>query len=90
MPFQHSPSERQKISWARAQAVLTTTQRVPLDRPPAAPQLRAHLDQGPIMEGAALFRKKGRVKRRSRYFSGIFENLTGISKIIFNGLVGDD
>ncbi|MBW0537288.1 hypothetical protein O181_077003 [Austropuccinia psidii MF-1] len=51
MPVQHSPPERQKISQARAQAVLTPTRRAPLDGTPAVPQLRAQLDRGPCMEG---------------------------------------
>ncbi|MBW0466647.1 hypothetical protein O181_006362 [Austropuccinia psidii MF-1] len=41
MPIQHSPSARQTGSQARAQAVLTPTQRAPLDGTPAVPQLRA-------------------------------------------------
>ncbi|MBW0505209.1 hypothetical protein O181_044924 [Austropuccinia psidii MF-1] len=54
MPVQHSPPARQTISQARAQAVLTPTPRAPLDGTPAVPQLRAQLDRGPHMEGAAL------------------------------------
>ncbi|MBW0503889.1 hypothetical protein O181_043604 [Austropuccinia psidii MF-1] len=57
MPIQHSPPERQTRSQARPQAVLTPTPRAPLDGTPAVPQLRAQLDRGPHMEGAAPSRK---------------------------------
>ncbi|MBW0585588.1 hypothetical protein O181_125303 [Austropuccinia psidii MF-1] len=51
MPVQHSPPARHTRSQARTQAVLTPTQRAPLDGTPAVPQLRAQLDRGPHMEG---------------------------------------
>ncbi|MBW0494466.1 hypothetical protein O181_034181 [Austropuccinia psidii MF-1] len=57
MPVWHSPPERQTRSQATAQAVLTPTQRVPLDRTPAVPQLRAQLDREPHLEGEAPSRK---------------------------------
>ncbi|MBW0576289.1 hypothetical protein O181_116004 [Austropuccinia psidii MF-1] len=60
MPIQHSPPARQNRSQARIQAVLTPTPRAPLDSTPAVPQLRAQLDGGPIMEGAAPSRKERR------------------------------
>ncbi|MBW0486635.1 hypothetical protein O181_026350 [Austropuccinia psidii MF-1] len=60
MPFQNSPPARQKISQARAQAVLTPTPRAPLDGTPAVPQLSAHLDRGPYVEGAAPCIQEGR------------------------------
>ncbi|MBW0492014.1 hypothetical protein O181_031729 [Austropuccinia psidii MF-1] len=52
MPIQHSPPARQTRSQARAQAVLTPTQRAPLDGTPAVPQLRAQLDGGPRLSRA--------------------------------------
>ncbi|MBW0487395.1 hypothetical protein O181_027110 [Austropuccinia psidii MF-1] len=64
MPIQHSPP-RQTISQARTQAVLTPTRRAPLDVTPAVPQLRAQLDRGPHMEGAAPSRKERRGPKRS-------------------------
>ncbi|MBW0544049.1 hypothetical protein O181_083764, partial [Austropuccinia psidii MF-1] len=71
MPIQHSPPSRNTSSQARTQAVLTPTPRAPLDGTPAVPQLRAQLDRGPIMEGAALSRKEGGGPRRSSSFSGV-------------------
>ncbi|MBW0467959.1 hypothetical protein O181_007674 [Austropuccinia psidii MF-1] len=65
MPVEHSPPARQTRSQARAQAGLTPTPRVPLDRTPAVPQLRAQLDRGPCIKGAAPSRKEGRGPRRS-------------------------
>ncbi|MBW0505762.1 hypothetical protein O181_045477 [Austropuccinia psidii MF-1] len=60
MPIQNSPPARQPRSQDRAQAVLTPTPRASLDGTPAVPQLRAQLDRGPCMEGAAPSRKEGR------------------------------
>ncbi|MBW0464199.1 hypothetical protein O181_003914 [Austropuccinia psidii MF-1] len=51
MPVQHSPHARNTISQARTQAFLTPAPRAPLSGTPAVPQLRAHLDREPIMEG---------------------------------------
>ncbi|MBW0473950.1 hypothetical protein O181_013665 [Austropuccinia psidii MF-1] len=68
MPIQHSPPARQKRSQARAQAVLTSNPRAPLDGTPAVPQLRAHLDRGANVDRAAPSRKKGRGPRRSNSF----------------------
>ncbi|MBW0554801.1 hypothetical protein O181_094516 [Austropuccinia psidii MF-1] len=65
MPVQHSPPARKTRSQTRAQAVLTPNPRAPLDGNPEVPQLRAHLDRGPNMEGAAPSRKQGRGSRRS-------------------------
>ncbi|MBW0568837.1 hypothetical protein O181_108552 [Austropuccinia psidii MF-1] len=73
MPIQNSPPERQTRSQARTQAVLTPTPRAPLDGTPAVPQLRAQLDRGIIMEGAAPSRREGRGPRRSSSFSGVLE-----------------
>ncbi|MBW0511198.1 hypothetical protein O181_050913 [Austropuccinia psidii MF-1] len=58
MPMQHSDPARQTRSQAR-------TSRAPLDSAPAVPQLRAQLDRGPIMEGAAPSRKEGRGQMRT-------------------------
>ncbi|MBW0512704.1 hypothetical protein O181_052419 [Austropuccinia psidii MF-1] len=63
----------QTRSKARTQAVLTPTPRAPLDGTPAVSQLRAKLDRGPILEGAALSRKEGRVPSRSSSFSGVID-----------------
>ncbi|MBW0473397.1 hypothetical protein O181_013112 [Austropuccinia psidii MF-1] len=65
MPIQHSPPARKTRSQARTKAVLTSTPRAPLDGTPTVPQLRAKLDRGPILEGAAPSRKEGRGPRRS-------------------------
>ncbi|MBW0583830.1 hypothetical protein O181_123545 [Austropuccinia psidii MF-1] len=85
MPLQHSPPARQTRSQARTQAVLTATPRAPLDGTPAVSQLRAKLDRGPILEGAALSRKEGRVPRRSSSFSGVVGRSPGTSRTIFRG-----
>ncbi|MBW0555197.1 hypothetical protein O181_094912 [Austropuccinia psidii MF-1] len=85
MPVQHSPPARQTRSQARAQAVLTPTPRAPLDGTPAVPQLRAQLDRGPRMEGAAPSRKEGRGPRRSSSFSGVVGGFPGTSRTIFKG-----
>ncbi|MBW0589727.1 hypothetical protein O181_129442 [Austropuccinia psidii MF-1] len=85
MPLQHSPPARQTRSQAQTQAVLTPTPRVPLDGTPAVPQLRAQLDRGPRMEGAAPSRKEGRVPRRSNSFSGVVESFPGISSTSLKG-----
>ena len=79
MPVQHSPPARQTTSQARAQAVLTPTPRAPLDGTPTVPQLRAHLDGGPKVEGAAPSRKGGRGPRRLSSFSGVVGCFPGIS-----------
>ncbi|MBW0563221.1 hypothetical protein O181_102936, partial [Austropuccinia psidii MF-1] len=49
----------------RHQAVLTPTERAPLDRTPSFHQLSDNLERGPPMEGAAPCRRGG-VKARSR------------------------
>ncbi|MBW0553730.1 hypothetical protein O181_093445 [Austropuccinia psidii MF-1] len=83
MPIQHSPPERQTRSQAQPQAVLTPTPRAPLDGTPEVPQLRAHLDRGPRMEGAASSRKEGRGPRRSSSFSAVVGRFPGTSRTIF-------
>ncbi|MBW0585119.1 hypothetical protein O181_124834, partial [Austropuccinia psidii MF-1] len=57
----------------------------PLDGTPAVPQLRAKLDRGPILEGAAPSRKEGRGPRRSSSFSGVVGGFPGASRTIFKG-----
>ncbi|MBW0566885.1 hypothetical protein O181_106600 [Austropuccinia psidii MF-1] len=89
MPIQHSPPARKTRSQARTQAVVPTTPQAPLDGTPAVSQLRAKLDRGPILEGAALSRKEGRVPRRSSSLSGVVGRFTGTSRTIFKGL-GED
>ncbi|MBW0559665.1 hypothetical protein O181_099380 [Austropuccinia psidii MF-1] len=85
MPIQHSPPARKTRSQARTQAVLTPTPRVPLDGTPAVSQLRAEMDRGPILEGAAPSRKEGRVPRRSSSFSGVAGRFPGTSRTISKG-----
>ncbi|MBW0558897.1 hypothetical protein O181_098612 [Austropuccinia psidii MF-1] len=85
MPIQHSPPARQTRYQARPQAVLTPTPKAPLDGTPAVPQLRAKLDIGPILEGAAPSRKEGRGPIRSSSFSGVVGVFSGTSRSIFSG-----
>ncbi|MBW0554398.1 hypothetical protein O181_094113 [Austropuccinia psidii MF-1] len=80
MPVENSPAARQTRSPARTQAVLTQTPRDPLVGTPAIPQLRAQLDRGPRMEGAAPFRKEGRLPRRSSSLSGVVGGFPGLSR----------
>ncbi|MBW0582129.1 hypothetical protein O181_121844, partial [Austropuccinia psidii MF-1] len=75
----------QTRSQARTQAVLTPTPRAPLYGTPAVSQLRAHLDRGSNVEGAAPSRTKGRVPRRSSSFSGVVGRFPGASRTIFKG-----
>ncbi|MBW0481484.1 hypothetical protein O181_021199 [Austropuccinia psidii MF-1] len=80
MPIKHSPPARKARPQARAQAALTPTPRVPLDGTPAVPQLRAQLDRGPHMEGAAPSRKEGRGQRRSISLSGVVGGFPGFQE----------
>ncbi|MBW0492074.1 hypothetical protein O181_031789 [Austropuccinia psidii MF-1] len=80
-----NPIQWQTRSQARTQAVLTPTPRAPLDGTPAVSQLRAKLDRGPTLEGAAPSRKEGRVPRRSSSFSGVVGGFPGTSRTIFKG-----
>ncbi|MBW0519644.1 hypothetical protein O181_059359 [Austropuccinia psidii MF-1] len=80
MPVEHSPPARQTRSQARTQAVLTPTPRAPLDGTPAVPQLRAKLDRGPKMEGAAPSIQEGRGPRRSISLSGVVGGFPGVSR----------
>ncbi|MBW0481036.1 hypothetical protein O181_020751 [Austropuccinia psidii MF-1] len=85
MPIQHLPPARQNRSQAKDQSVLTPTPRAPLDGTPEVPQLRAQLDRGPCIKGAAPSRKEGRGPRRSYTFSGVVGGFPGTSRIIFRG-----
>ncbi|MBW0537702.1 hypothetical protein O181_077417, partial [Austropuccinia psidii MF-1] len=89
LTIQHSLPERQTRSQARTQTVLTPTPRVPFDGTTSVPQLRAQLDRGPIMEGAAPSRKEGRGPRRSSSFSGVVGGVPGISRTILK-VPGED
>ncbi|MBW0574108.1 hypothetical protein O181_113823 [Austropuccinia psidii MF-1] len=62
----------------------------PLDGTPAVSQLRAKLDRGPILKGAAPFRQERRVPRRSSSFSVVVGGFPQISRTIFKGAGGDD
>ncbi|MBW0529328.1 hypothetical protein O181_069043 [Austropuccinia psidii MF-1] len=85
MPVQPSPPARHIRSQARTQAFLTSTPRAPLDGTPAVPQLRAQLDRGPHIEGAAPLRKEGRGPRRSNSFSGVVGGFPELSRTTFKG-----
>ncbi|MBW0491847.1 hypothetical protein O181_031562 [Austropuccinia psidii MF-1] len=65
MPVQYSPPPRQTRSQARGQDVLTPTPRDPFYGTPAVPQLRAHLDREPNLEGEEPSRKEERGPRIS-------------------------
>ncbi|MBW0461688.1 hypothetical protein O181_001403 [Austropuccinia psidii MF-1] len=77
MPVQHPSPARQTRSHSRAQAVVTPNPRAPSDGSPAVPQLRAHLDRGPILEGAEPSRKEVIGPRRSSSFSGVVSGTGG-------------
>ncbi|MBW0507290.1 hypothetical protein O181_047005 [Austropuccinia psidii MF-1] len=79
MPFQHSLPAKNSIS-QRNPAVLTPTERVPLDHTPSVHQLSANLDRGPPMEVAAPSRGGGIKSRRSRSFSGLLGDYPGMSE----------
>ncbi|MBW0509328.1 hypothetical protein O181_049043 [Austropuccinia psidii MF-1] len=79
----------QTRSQARAQAVPIPTSKDPLYVTAEVPQLWAHWDRGPDLEGAALSRKEGIGPRRQSSFSGLFGPFPGISKISIKGL-GED
>ncbi|MBW0489634.1 hypothetical protein O181_029349 [Austropuccinia psidii MF-1] len=77
MPIQHSPPARKTRSQARTQAVLNPTPRASIFGTPGVPQLRAHLDRGPNVEG--------RVPRRSSSFSGVVGGFPGLSRRTLKG-----
>ncbi|MBW0525116.1 hypothetical protein O181_064831 [Austropuccinia psidii MF-1] len=87
MPVQHSLPARKKRSQARAQAALNQAPRGPLDGTPEVPQLRAHLDKRPNLEGAATSRKEGRGPRRSSSSSGVEEE-SFVEKEEYDGTEG--
>ncbi|MBW0592877.1 hypothetical protein O181_132592 [Austropuccinia psidii MF-1] len=58
MPLQHSPPTKNTRA-QRNQAVLTPTERAPLDCTPSVHQLSDTLDRGPRMEGEAPSRRGG-------------------------------
>ncbi|MBW0512697.1 hypothetical protein O181_052412 [Austropuccinia psidii MF-1] len=78
IPIEHSTPARKTRSQARAQAVLTPTPRAPLNGTSVVHQLRAQLDRGPILEGAAPSRKEGRGPRRLDSFSGVVGRFPGL------------
>ncbi|MBW0464517.1 hypothetical protein O181_004232 [Austropuccinia psidii MF-1] len=80
MPLQKSTPARNTRSQVRAQAVLTPIPRGPIDGTPAVPQLRAHFDICPLMEGEAPSRKEGRGPRRFSSLSGVAGTFPGISR----------
>ncbi|MBW0474551.1 hypothetical protein O181_014266 [Austropuccinia psidii MF-1] len=79
MPVQHSPPAKNTRS-QRNPAVLTPTERVPLDRTPSVHQMCANLDRGPPIQGAAPSRRGGMKTRRSRSFSGLLGGYPGMSE----------
>ncbi|MBW0547012.1 hypothetical protein O181_086727 [Austropuccinia psidii MF-1] len=83
--LQSLESSKQTRSQARAQDVITPTPRAPLDGTPAVPQLGAHLDRGPNLEGAAPSMKEVRGPRRSSPFSGVVGGFPGILRTAFKG-----
>ncbi|MBW0516868.1 hypothetical protein O181_056583 [Austropuccinia psidii MF-1] len=70
MPAQHSPPAKNTRSQGH-QAVLTPTERDPLDCTPSVNQLSANSNRGPPIEGAEPFRRGGVKSRRLRSFSGL-------------------
>ncbi|MBW0494443.1 hypothetical protein O181_034158 [Austropuccinia psidii MF-1] len=79
MPVQHSPPAKNTRS-QRNPAVLTPTERVPLDRTPSVHQLSSNLDRGPPMEGSEPSRRGGMKSRISRSFSGLLGGYHGMSE----------
>ncbi|MBW0518452.1 hypothetical protein O181_058167 [Austropuccinia psidii MF-1] len=71
MPVQYSPPARQTRSQTRAEVVLTPAPQAPLTGTPAAPQLRAHLERGPNLEGRKGDKKIKFLFRSSWCFSGL-------------------
>ncbi|MBW0463252.1 hypothetical protein O181_002967 [Austropuccinia psidii MF-1] len=79
MPVQHSPPAENTGS-QRHQAVLTPTERAPLEGTPSVNQLSENLDRGTPMEGAAPSRRGGVNSRRSISFSGLLGVYPSISE----------
>ncbi|MBW0471047.1 hypothetical protein O181_010762 [Austropuccinia psidii MF-1] len=79
MPVQHSSPAKNTRS-QRNQAVLTPTERAPLDCTTSVHQLSENLDRRPQMKGAAPSRRGGAKSRRSRSFSGLLGAYQSISQ----------
>ncbi|MBW0491599.1 hypothetical protein O181_031314 [Austropuccinia psidii MF-1] len=79
MPVQHSPPAKNSRSQIH-QAVITTTERAPLDHTPSFHQLSSNLDRGPPMEGAEPSRRGGVKSRISRSFSGLLSGYPSMSQ----------
>ncbi|MBW0538219.1 hypothetical protein O181_077934 [Austropuccinia psidii MF-1] len=79
MPVQHSPPAKKKTSQIH-QAVLTPTERAPLDHTPSVHQLSSNLDRGSPIKGAAPSRRGGVNSRRSRSFPGLLGGYPRISQ----------
>ncbi|MBW0482819.1 hypothetical protein O181_022534 [Austropuccinia psidii MF-1] len=80
---------QQTRSQGRAPDVITPTPRAPLDGTPAVPQLKAHLDRGPNVEGEAPSRKERRAPRRSSSFSRVVGRFPGLLRTTLKG-TGED
>ncbi|MBW0468139.1 hypothetical protein O181_007854 [Austropuccinia psidii MF-1] len=72
MQVQHSPPAKNTRS-QRHQAVLTRTERAPLDHTPSVHQLSANLERQPPMEGAAPSRRGVVKSGTSRSLSGLLD-----------------
>ncbi|MBW0562868.1 hypothetical protein O181_102583 [Austropuccinia psidii MF-1] len=79
MPVQNSPPAKNTRSQIH-QAVLTPTERAPLDRTPSVHQLSSNLDRGPPMEGEPLFRRGGVKSRRTISFPVLLGGYPSISQ----------
>ncbi|MBW0586898.1 hypothetical protein O181_126613 [Austropuccinia psidii MF-1] len=79
MPVQHSPPAKNTRS-QKIPAVLTPTERAPVDCTPSVHQLSANLDRGLPIEGAAPSRRGGIKSRRSRSFYGLLGGDPGMSE----------
>ncbi|MBW0561956.1 hypothetical protein O181_101671 [Austropuccinia psidii MF-1] len=77
MPVQHSPPAKDTRSQGNP-AILTPTERVPIDCTPSVHQLSANLDRGPPMKGEEPSRRGGMKSRRSRSFSGLLGGYPGM------------
>ncbi|MBW0485134.1 hypothetical protein O181_024849 [Austropuccinia psidii MF-1] len=80
MPVQHSPPAKNTRSQKNPAVLTPPTARAPLDHIPSVHKLRANLDRGPPMEGAAPSRRGEIESRRSRSFSGLLGGYPGIAK----------
>ncbi|MBW0571041.1 hypothetical protein O181_110756 [Austropuccinia psidii MF-1] len=80
MHIQHSPPSRQTRSRVRAQPVCTPTPRAPPDGTPAVPQLRAHLDRGPNVEGRKSAKKIRLILRSSWRIHRMFKDHSQTSR----------